>query len=381
MPPPGEREVALARERGREAVASLAREASMASVPLICRPPPPVKPFAYGDLVPLGFLLRAIAADTDGTSPARRGLEAVLRAGRQGLLWPYHTGTLVTCIDSALVLQGFGDPAGVEALEIFADGRYGYFPQLCSDEPERGKMVVTPHNRHWCQPEYGTTCLVSALRTQYGLSRKTPVAYLERGFENRGGLYFANPYLVDWALAGALQGTAGATGLRGRLATDILASVNEDGSFGRYDVPMSTALAILALISLSSGSDAVYRARLRLADLMMTNGRWPAGIPFYSSVSVPRERFSEGVLARLMLGRRQGQVVWLRDSVQAISLYEDRHRMISTSLAMLALTQPPPTAERDTALPTRDRNVCHPRYRCTDPTEYVANFALPPYFS
>ena len=67
--------------------------------------------------------------------------------------------------------------------------------------------------------------------------------------------------MVAWAL----HGTASATELRGRLATDILASMNDDGSFGRYDVPMCTALAILALVSLSAGDEAVHRARLRLA--------------------------------------------------------------------------------------------------------------------
>ena len=69
-------------------------------------------------------------------------------------------------------------------------------------------MVVTPRNRHWCQPEYGTTCLVTALRAEAGLECKTSVGYLAEGFENRGGLYFANPYMVDWALAWALQGVA-----------------------------------------------------------------------------------------------------------------------------------------------------------------------------
>jgi hypothetical protein len=374
-----ERRLDLARKRGREAVESLAREACLTSLPLTCRPPPPAEPFDYGDLVPLGFLLRTIAANTYGTSPVRQGLEALLRVKRQGLLWPYHTGTLVTCIDSALILQGFDDPIGVEALEIFADGRGGYLPQLCSEEPERGKMVVTPRNRHWCQPEYGTTCLVTALRAQNGLGRKTAVEYLERRFENRGGLYFANPYMVDWALAWALRGTASATGLRGRLAAEVLASMNDDGSFGRYDIPMSTALAILALVSLSAGEEAVHRARLRLADLMMADGRWPPGIPFYSSVTIPRERLPGGVLTRLILGRRDEQLVWLPDAVHAISLYEDRHRVISTSLAVLALTQPCPPVGGDAALPTGDRNGCHARYRCEEHPEYIANFALPPY--
>lgn len=92
-------------------------------------------------------------------------------------------------------------------------------------------------DRHWCQPDYGTTCLVSALRAQSGLVRKPPVEHLEHGYEGRGGLFFANPYMVDWTLAQVLQGSASASDLRGRLATDVLASINEDGSFGRYDVP------------------------------------------------------------------------------------------------------------------------------------------------
>jgi hypothetical protein len=312
-------------------------------------------------------------------SSVRRALEDLLRDRRQGLLWAYHTDTLITCIDSALVLQGLEEPAVVEALEIFADGRGGYLPQLCSERQESGKMVVTPSNRHWCQPDYGTTCLVSALRAQSGLVRKTPVEHLERGYEGRGGLFFANPYMVDWTLARVLQGSASATDLRGRLATDVLASINEDGSFGRYDVPMSTALAILTLTALSTGEEAVQRARLRLTDFMMEDDRWPPSIRFYSSVTVPKDRLPGGVLARLMLGRRVGRLVLLGDAVHTVSLYEDRHRVISTSLAVLALTQPPPTEEDETDTLPGDPDACHPSYRCTDPTQYVADFALPPY--
>ena len=338
--------------------------------------PPPVEPFAYGDLVPLGFLLRTLNVGASATSPVRCALEDLLRDERQGLLWAYHRGTLVTCIDSALVLQGFRDPAGIEALEIFADGRGGYFPQLCSEKPERGKMTITPQNRHWCRPEYGTTCLATALRAEVGLERKTSVEYLAEGYESRSGLYFANPYMMDWALSWALQGVASATALRGRLATDILASANEDGSFGRYDVTMSTALAILALSSLGVGGEAVHRARLCLAGLMMPDGRWPSSVPFYSATAIPQERFPGGVLARLMLGERQGQLLWLGSGVYAVSLYVDGHQMISSALALLSLTQPGPEAP---ALPIQRRVNCHPRCRCADHMEYIAGYALPPY--
>ncbi len=338
-----------------------------------------MKPFAYGDLVPLGFLLRAANASDYDAPPVGKDLEDLLRGRRQGLLWPYHTGTLVTCIDSALVLQGFSDPSGVEALETFADSRGGYFPQLCSEGPHRDTMTVTPQNRHWCQPDYGTTCLVTALRAEAGLECKTSIGSLEGGFESRSGLYFANPYMMDWALAWALQGVSSATALRERLATEILASVNEDDSFGRYDIPMSTALAILALASLGTAGETVRRARLRLTDLMMPDGRWAASIPFYSALTIPRERFPGGVLARLMLGERRGQLVWLHGAVRAVSMYEDRDRTISTALALLALTQPSPPTERNATLPMQDRDGCHPRYRCEDHLEYIAGFALPPY--
>ena len=358
----------------------MADEASRTPLAMVCQPPPPMKPYPYGDLVPLGFLLRAVNAGFSPSSPVRRGLEDLLRGKRQGLFWSYQSDNLVTCIDSALVLQGFRDPAGVEALEIFADGRGGYFPQLCTERPERDKMIITTNNRHWCQPEYGTTCLASALRAEVGLEQKTSVQYLAEGYERRSGLYFANPYVVDWVLAWALQGVASATSLRERLATDVLASVNEDGSFGLYDVPVSTALTILALTSLGVGGEAVRRARLRLADLMMPDGTWPSSIPFYSAMKIPQERLPAGMLARLMLGERRGQFLWLEGQVHAVSLYVDGYRMISSALAYLALMPSGLSAERNApTLPMQRRESCHPRYRCADHIQYIAEYALTPY--
>jgi hypothetical protein len=84
---------------------------------------------------------------------------------------------------------------------------------------------------------------------------------------------------MDWALAWGLQGVASATALRERLATEILASMNEDDSFGRYDIPTSTALAILALVSLGTADETVRQARLRLADLMIPMVAGPGVFP------------------------------------------------------------------------------------------------------
>jgi len=184
--------------------------------------------------------------------------------------------------------------------------------------------------------------------------------------------------MMDWALACALQGVASATALRERLAADILASVSEDGSFGRYDAPLSTALAILALTSLGVGGGAVRRARSRLADMMLPDGTWPSSIPFYSAVKIPQERLPGGVLARLMLGERQGQLLWVEGGVYAVSLYVDGYRTIGSALASLSLTPPAPYTERD-ALPVQRAKSCHPRYRCADHVQYISDHALPPY--
>jgi hypothetical protein len=43
-----------------------------------------------------------------------------------------------------------------------------------------------------------------------------------------------------------------------------------------------------------------------------------------------------GVLVRLMLGERQGQLLWLGDGVYAVSLYVDGYRTISSALASLS---------------------------------------------
>ena len=79
---------------------------------LICQPSPPAKPFPYGDgsaRVPASGRQRRHFPHL--VRPAFSGSPAARQAA--GLLWSYHSDTLVTCIDSALVLQGFRDPASI----------------------------------------------------------------------------------------------------------------------------------------------------------------------------------------------------------------------------------------------------------------------------
>lgn len=384
--------VTWARNRGFHALAKLAQEACQQPMAMTCQPPLPGQPFPYGDLVPLGFVLKALntaaslsIAESGTILAARRALSQFLLNQRQGHLWAFHTERLVTSTDSVLVLQGFNHPEAVEALESFADGQGGYYPQLWSSEPQPGKMLCDESSRHWCQSDYATTCLVRALRRDAGLETKTPVDYLAAGFEHRSGLYFANPYLVDWVLACAIRQDKAAALWRQKLLAEVLASMNEDCSFGTYDVPMSTALAILTMATLGFRGRTMGVAQLRLLEFMDSHSFLPPATPFYSSLRLDPDIPSHilvGLLLTQSLGNtspsRQKQIRQVQGHYHSISLYIDTHQMITTALAVLALSEKCSPAQRDMDWVTSKLEI-HRRYQCRSHCDYIANFALPPY--
>lgn len=348
--------VSWAAERAREAVVRLANEAADRDLAMSSQPSAPTNPFATGDVVPLGFLLKALNCHTSAASAfrnvdVRKRLISLLQHRRQELLWPHQAGGPVSSTASALVLQGwFRDPEGVEALEVFADGRGGYYPRLLSDEREPTTMD-DGGNGYRRQPDFATTCLIRALRNDAELDTKTSIEFLASRFESRNGLYFANPYLVDWALASALEKDESARELQDRLVTEILASMNDDYSFGHFDVPMSSAFAILSLAALGYRDRTLRMAQLRLLDFMEPDGAFPAGTPFYSA----------GISAR-----GDGEDF-------------DGRKAISTASATLALRAECSPAARDSD-PVEERwGEAHPRYGCRDYVEYVQRFAFLPH--
>jgi hypothetical protein len=398
--------IAAARARSLAVLARLVRQACQEPLAMTCQPPL-AQPVPFGDLVPLGFLLYALntvlaASDRTGRSvpamgeadqanltEAAEAVRQLLLAKRQGPLWAFHTGRLVTSTDSALILQGMADKESLEALEIFADGQGGYYPQLWVEADQAievsetaavfpGRMAIDQSNRHWCQADYATTCLVSTLRHSHGLPAKTPLAYLAAGFETRSGLYFANPYLVDWVLARALQGRAEAAALREQLLAELLASMNEDYSFGQYDLALSTALAILSLAALGYRGQFIRLAQLRLLDFQEAEGVWPETTPFYSSQFFDHTRIPAAYLFNLLLNDRGRQLVQIGDDYHALTFYRDTHRIIGTALASLALSERCEQALGSGSVPQRLADA-HPRYRYRSQAEYIANFALPPY--
>jgi hypothetical protein len=376
--------ITYARAQAVRAVAHLAGEVCAGRAGLICYPPPPAAPFGYGDIVPLGFMFRALkrfAADVPELAgyPVFGAVEGFLRKTRQGLLWSYHTGGLATATDSALVLQGLDDRAGIESLEIFADGQGAYYPQLCSDRKEPGRMLVTEANRHWCQPDYATTCLVRGLRQAAGLKVKTGLPALAAGFANRSGLYFANPYMVDWALASALAGDGSAGQLREDLRSEILAGMNTDYSFGHFDVPLSTAFAVLSLALLGVSGRLLTAMQLRLLAFQDESGTFPLAIPFYSAEVVPPGQEGKPVPAAPGEPAGRPQTLEVGGKTYGVSLYADSFRLISTAVSALALSADGQAPGTKALAASPRRAEAHPRYRCPTLQDYLRGFALPPY--
>lgn len=326
---------------------------------LTCLPPPPQAPRPFGDLVPLGFLLRALGAHS--------GLHEFLQSKRQDALWSYESDGLVTCIDSCLVLQGCPDRPGVEALERFGDGSGSYYPQLWTESSERGKMKRDDLNFLWCQPDYVTTCLVRALRRETGLPERTPLRILEEGFDNRAGLFFANPCLVDWAVAWALDGDPQAEPLRSRLRAEVLAAQNEDGSFGSFDPGLSTAAAACALAHLGCPPDALERAQNFLASPGVP------GVAFHSVLASGWNTLSARAMMGLLFQDGRKQLVEWDGRGYSITYYEDTHHMILGSLGRMAHN----LSGRATAQPALPER--HPRYECMHATQYVSEWAIKPY--
>ncbi|MBD2387083.1 hypothetical protein [Cylindrospermum sp. FACHB-282] len=387
------------RNKSFQTLAQLAQVACQQSMAMTCQPAPPAKSFSYGDLVPLGFVLKALnqakmiltnSIEDPGLVMLRKSvvnaceeLRQFLLSKRQNKLWAFHTDRLITATDSALILQGFYDSESVEALEIFADGLGGYYPQLWSEDKQAEKMVVDKSCIHWCQSDYATTCLVKALRQKLGLETKTSTEYIAAGMANRSGLYFANPYLVDWVVACAVSKDESAALLRKQLLADILASMNDDYSFGIYDVAFSTALAILCMAELGFRGRTLQLSQLRLLDFMDAQGSWPAAIPFYSSLRIDEQQIPVNALLGLLMsqqstGTKQKQIRKVQEKYYEISLYFDTHSIITTSIAALALSEECSVTNSDWELNTSQQSV-HPRYQCCNHSEYITKFVLTSY--
>ncbi len=378
----GSRRISWVKSQAIAWLQKLTEEALQSSLCMTCVPPHPEQPFPYGDLVPLGFVLRSLRDAQMAASHTR--LTAYIMSQQQDSLWAFHQKRLITATDSALVMQGLTEDlsATYKALERFSDGQ-GYYPQLWAEASQPHSMVKDPSCTHWCQTDFATTAMVRALHLSNRMEPKTPISYLTSRFSERSGLYFANPYLVDYYLAIAIQeDTVEAQVMRQQLLQEVLSSRNQDFSFGYFDIPLSTALAILTIAALGSQGRIMRASQIRLLDYLEASGSFPSSIPFYSSLRLGNDEQSQLKLKMMQLNlfsntRKLSQVQQIGEEYHSISLYVDNYKMISTALAVSALHTSCNTEIYDIdTLPPRNP---HPRYRCRDQIAYITKFALPPY--
>jgi hypothetical protein len=338
-----------------------------------CRPGGADAPYPLGNTVPVGIALRALRTyglDAEDAHDAAATASEWLATRREDGRWAFHAGDLPTALDSALVLLGVNDRAAVSALEAFAHPDGGYRAQLCGPGPRA--MPVGARNRHWCEADVPTTGLVQGLRARHGLPVKTGGDWLLSRWQHRDGLFFANPYLADWAYALGLP--PGESGPRRALCEEVLAGMNPDGSFGAYEVALSTSLAILCLAATGCDRRTLRASQLRLRDLLDDDGAARCSTPFYSALVLTGRLPATAILLE-MRRRPDWQLVRVGSRWLRVSLYEDVSGVMGTALAALALG-----AEGERRPPSPGpAGPCQPRYRAGSCLEYVERFALPPY--
>ena len=380
-----QRGLALAgRDRVREggaralaATARLARPAARDGWAMRFEPVHPAPVRNYGNVAPYGLVLRTLRQAGDGDLHAEL-LANLDREQRDGL-WPFHRDGLPTATDTGLMALGLAPAAATtQALESFRTDAGGYVPQHWATSTQPGRMVIGDACRHWCQPDYATTALVAALRREGEDSRSEALDYLATGFDRRGGLFFANPYLVDWVLAEAVGRTG--SDLRSALLAELLASINDDHSFGRYDIACSTALGALALAALGYRGRTLRLVQLRLVDLLTPEGAAPVdSVLFHQSLRLDPDRLGPARLTRLALDDPQRRIVRVGSSWFALAWFRDSAGLLATSLAALALAVPCESAIDDLESPQAVPDDRLGRYRAASPSEYITEFALPPY--
>ncbi len=286
-------------------------------------------PRACGDVVAVAAAiagLRAVAGRQHQT--LIKDALGWLQSARSDGMWPYTLGALPTATDSALVsffvpecewlayLPQYESPAGVVA-QLHSAAHHG-----------ARVMQVDSGNAHWCDPDAFTSVLCAALRQRAGA---TSVAFApavtRRLLTASGGLFVANPFLWQLALAHALPVLAGeqASAARDALAGDLLTACAGRNAPGSFSPSLSTACAVIALAELKALSSTVA---VSLTQALLQN--LPGGeYPFCSSRLLTRR-------PRGLPFHAFGDVIVLPRGRYELTLYQDTHGMVGAGLWLMA---------------------------------------------
>lgn len=320
--------------------------------------------FQMGDVVPKGFLYGALSKCLKNDTIIEEYRESLENDKLRGL-WTFEKDDLETSIDSALVIMNLYDEAATALLKKFQDNETkAYLPQTDAVLPKKGDMQYVPEKDHWCQPDISISALILSLLKRHNLGVEDQLEnFVNENFEKRSGLYFTNPYFVDWLYAKGLSISDKTGETKKQLIETILSSVNEDFSLGTFDKVFSTACGILALEELGCEPNLIYALQL----YVLNNYRNPVEsqpIPFYSSL--------------IMDTNKEGRIVTVNNKKLALYFYKDTHEMVYLSVVALSLNRSTDAVSIDIDKGLNDyvsRNYSS-RYSCSTIEDYLVNYSL-----
>ncbi|MHA1144016.1 MAG: hypothetical protein ACTSRW_04705 [Candidatus Helarchaeota archaeon] len=236
------------------------------------------------------------------------------------LLYPMDTDSMCTAFDSATVFEGLAKNDSVNQTQVFRQADGGYIAQLNDSSYPNYSMDVYPWNEHWMLEDYGTTAMVYYFLDSFGYQNDTTVQYLIDNFENRSSMFIANPYYIDYLTARVLINQNGTNALMNSLLNDLLQKRNSDGTWGQYDVTLSTAFALLALKAMNYEGIEIDIGKLKLLQQQNVDGSWDASTLWYSTY----------------VGTGN-DLLYIGNKTYQLTLWEDYQGLVTTSFIIDAL--------------------------------------------
>lgn len=322
--------------------------------------------FEMGDVVPKGFMYGAISQYFQDDSISKEYRESLEMDKLRGL-WSFEKDDLETSIDSAIVIMNTYDESATSLLKKFEDQKTkAYLPQTDAILPKEGDMQYVPEKDHWCQPDISISALILNLQKSHGLNVEDKlIQFVNQNFKKRSGLYFANPYFVDWLYAKGLSVSDATGDIKTQLKEEILCSVNNDFSLGTFDRVFSTACGILALQELGCDSNLIFALQLYVLN-NYANPTESNPIPFYSSL--------------ITNTNQKGRTCIVNNKKLSIYLYKDLHKMMYLPIVAMSLNIPTEvTIDIKKGLNNYVAMERSPRYACLSVEEYISEHSLTNY--
>lgn len=346
--------------------------------------PPDRENYNYGDLVPLSFVFRGLNMLPDKYKSVEvidhlKNFRKIFFETQQDSLWAFNTGDLITCIDSSFIICATEEFDKVVLLDRFKTEDGWFLPQLCSLQPEKNKMTIDDRILHWCQKDYNTLCLVTALRRKAGLPVQGQKELIKVHFGSRCGLFIANPYFTDWLLTGAIMGDRDHPELSLQLASQLITSLSDRSKSMQFDTFISISLCLISLYQLGYWHKMADEAVNVFLETIEQSRYGTFSLPFYSSMKIQWSGNNFWNILNIKAGDHLQQVVQAGQQYYEITYYQDTNHLIALSIALMTLTCLRSGLSHLTYLEHKIHTKPVAPYHYRSHSEYIRNFCMPNY--